>query len=1063
MEFVSIQDVVGSLVPNVYVNKITLESSGESPSRIDPHIDDPNLEESISTGQETNKLKIRVDLTVKEAIINQEATWLKTQFSVDFADLLKINIKQHTNPEIYNSAQNTLNPDFTRSLSTNMTLSDANTFYEVDDSGNRIYSIPYEFNFELDNLSPQFLAYTYWMELDRSELANRLNQAVGSNSLGTNDLPVYRGDTLRRELVIKNGKVINKSYYYETEDGKIYTGRVHQMPNGDWMTGARHVPQNARKLNRIETNTSKVQDFRQVDRVQKRVIDLTRANEVIAGIPNIKRIRDANVQIKTSQKAFSNLFMSRDSRNNINGNFSIDFPLLIRNNTDFPALWTNNLTGPEALNRSSIKSIELKAVRLEGSPEAKSPVRYSSDDLNREPSKFIQENGIVEETIGIAHPVNNLIPSGQNDVMLQLNTEQVYVPTNGIIKPSTFMYAFRDMESPKKTDRYFQYKVVVEFKDGSVEYLEDILQDLELQKKNLEDYLFDASKLGTTIVKNPFSDPHIDPPFEGKDPTGNAIRSDNNDIRPGNFNVVSNRFTQEFIQRTISNRINVAIRILNPAQKIATYQSILTLLSSGETDLNFLDNSVLELRSTLQTYLNPNTGTITSIKTVISICDSLIESVSAAIKVVRDPRIGQGSTNLVGDASMGQNPNKDKIVKVEYTFPDIVSTNPVTNTGIDILEPIDQQSILRTVDTVEFNRLFDQEVKKIYDEQQFYLLYNGSEYGDQENAYTYFTPNHSYNYGPSTDSLDTSINPGLFRTVNTKSKFGRGTPTHYGSDATWLFQEYGLYTVGDNDPTVPFKLPFQQVNSPSQPANSLQDWQDAKRYSSRKFNNLGDSISVMSRDFPIYANQFNQQLVNEIESPQIDFTNFSPGTFNSPTAYRPQFLKLPPQLKGLILYKNNIAQASAVVGQTIFNQQVINTLNSEGEKDEEYYAIYEFKFTKIYEIEYFTGFGTTTIARGSTITSPATAVFNYNLSDNWQTLTKTVIDEVRQENKILFCRFKEYNNAELKVNNSPDESMPLVQRYFYFSPNGDLLEPQPPPPPSTNPAVGINIVSTGIV
>ena len=270
MEFVSIQDVVGSLVPNVYVNKITLESSGESPSRIDPHIDDPNLEESISTGQETNKLKIRVDLTVKEAIINQEATWLKTQFSVDFADLLKINIKQHTNPEIYNSAQNTLNPDFTRSLSTNMTLSDANTFYEVDDSGNRIYSIPYEFNFELDNLSPQFLAYTYWMELDRSELANRLNQAVGSNSLGTNDLPVYRGDTLRRELVIKNGKVINKSYYYETEDGKIYTGRVHQMPNGDWMTGARHVPQNARKLNRIETNTSKVQDFRQVDRVQKR-------------------------------------------------------------------------------------------------------------------------------------------------------------------------------------------------------------------------------------------------------------------------------------------------------------------------------------------------------------------------------------------------------------------------------------------------------------------------------------------------------------------------------------------------------------------------------------------------------------------------------------------------------------------------------------------------------------------------------------------------------------------------------------------------------------------------
>jgi hypothetical protein len=613
------------------------------------------------------------------------------------------------------------------------------------------------------------------------------------------------------------------------------------------------------------------------------------------------------------------------------------------------------------------------------------------------------------------------------------------------------MYAFRDMESPKKTDRYFQYKVVVEFKDGSVEYLEDILQDLEEQKKNLEDYLFDASKLGTTIVKNPFSDPHIDPPFEGKDPTGNTIRSDNNDIRPGNFNVVSNRFTQEFIQRTLADRVDL---VDTPATKIATYQSILTLLSDNEANLQSVGDSLNELRNALQTYLNPNTGTITSIKTVISICDSLIESVSAAIKVVRDPRIGQGSINLVGDASMGQNPNKDKIVKVEYTFPDIVSTNPVTNTGIDILEPIDQQSILRTVDTVEFNRLFSQEIKKIYDEEQFYLLYNSSEYGDQENVYTYFTPNHSYNYGPSTTNLYISTNPGLFRTVNTKSKFGRGTPSHYGSDASWLFQEYGLYSVGDNDPTVPFKLPFSQVNSTPQAVNSLQDWEDAKRYSSRKFNNLGDSISVMSRDFPIYANKFNQQLVSEIESPQVDFTNYNPGNFNNPTAYMPQFLKLPPQLKGLILYKNNIAQASAVVGQTIFNQQIINTLNSEGKKDEEYYAIYEFKFTKIYEIEYFAGFGQTTTQPGQILGS-----FKYNLSDNWKTLTKTVIDQVRQENKILFCRFKEYNNTDLKVNNSPDESMPLVQRYFYYSPNGDLLEPQPPTPP---PLDGINFNFTRV-
>jgi hypothetical protein len=37
--------------------------------------------------------------------------------------------------------------------------------------------------------------------------------------------------------------------------------------------------------------------------------------------------------------------------------------------------------------------------------------------------------------------------------------------------------------------------------------------------------------------------------------------------------------------------------------------------------------------------------------------------------------------------------------------------------------------------------------------------------------------------------------------------------------------------------------------------------------------------------------------------------------------------------------------------------------------------------------------------------------------------------------------------------------MPLVQRYFYFSPNGDLLEPQPPTPP---PLDGINFNFTRV-
>jgi len=1040
MEFVDIQDVVGNLIPNAYVNKITLESSGDSPSRIDPHIDDPTLEESISTGQNPTTLKIRVDISVKEAIINQQASWLK-QFvgeNFNFNDLFTIKVKQFFDQQRYRNFNfDSFNSQ--ESLDTKKTLSDANAFFEIDDKGNRIYSIPYSFNYLHSQLNPQFLAYICWVEIDIQKLVDALSNNQFSTSVNPQDLGIPTRSNEKYEIVINNGQVISKSHYYETEEGQIWTGPVHQMPNGQWMTGESHS-ENDINLNRVETTTSKVQDFRQVDRAQKRIVDLTRANEVLAGIPNVKRIRDANVQIKTSQKAFSNLFMSRDSRNNINGNFSIDFALLVQNNTDFPALWNSPFTATQVLNRTSIKSIELKTIRLEGSPEAKSPVRYTSDDFNREASKFIEDNGPVEEIIGIAHPTNNLIPAGQNDTIMQFNADQVYVRTE--LSPTTFMYAFRDIESPKKTDRYFQYKVVVEFKDGAVEYLEEVLQDLEQQKKNLEDYLFDASKLGTSTIKNPYADPHTDPPEEGQDEAGRPIRSQNNDISPGNFNAMSNRFTQDFILNVISPQ-NASKYVTEPRDKISLYQAILSLLSSGEPGLNFLENSLLELRSTLMTYLDPRTGTISSINSVISICDSLIESISSAIKVVRDPRTGQGATNISGKPSMGQGPNKDKIVRAEYTFPDIVSTNPATNTGIDILNPIEQQEILRTVDIDEFNSLFEQEVGKIYTENGFRSILYELVGTDVDNAYSYYTPNYSYNYGPSTTNLYDNYDPGSFRTVSTKSKFGRGTTGHYGNDAAWLFQEYGLYAVGSNEPSLPFSQPFQQANNPSQVVDNLQAWTNASRDSSRTFNSLSEQVKVMSKDFPTYANQFSQQLVSDIESPQVDLTRFNPGVYNSPTVYRDQFLQLPIQLQGIILYKSNIAQASAVVGQSFFNPAIIPTMDSEAEKDEDYYAIYEFKFTKIYRIEYFTGFGTTS-ANG----------VNYSLNDNWRKLTKTVIDSLSQENKILFCRFREYNNSDLEVRNNPEEEMPLVQRYFYISPNGELLEPTPPTPPLST--AGIN-------
>jgi hypothetical protein len=891
--------------------------------------------------------------------------------------------------------------------------------------------------------------------MDVNKLVTQLRNTSTAVPINESNLGIPKISSPKFETVIRNSKVVNKSYYYETDAGQIWTGPVHQMPNGQFMTGEEHSA-NDQNLNKIEVNTSKVQDFRQVDRTKKKVVDFTGFDNLISGIPDAKRIREANVQIKTDQKAFSNLFLSRDSANNILSTFFVDFPLLIQKNSDFPILWTSEvgeLLSAGALNKSYIHSIEIKTIRLDGSPEAKSPVRYTSNDLNREPIKFVEDNGTVEEQITIGYGYDY---GKQNDSFNNIYAGNVYLPNllgdeaAGEIKDTTYMYAIRDTVSSRKTDRYFQYKVVIKYKDGAVDFLEqEVLRELEIIKKDLEEYLHEASKLGTSIVKNPFADPHIDPPEEGKDEAGRPIRSQNGAPTPGNFNIVSNRFTQDFINFIGQDQSNPKYMkyVSETSAYLTAYYSYIVDVLASETSLaaaTILQRQQQYIDTFFQ-YLDPNTGTISSINAVISICENLIASIESAIKLVRDPRIDQGSiNNASGKAYMGQKPNTDGIVTVEYTFPDIIDTTPKTDTGIDILDPqITLPNVVRQVNGTEFNRLFDKEISKIYNPQEFFKLYNGSEYGDQENVYTYFTPNTSYYYG-SNLSLDLVIDAERFRQVDTGTKRSRGNRLHFPNNSSWLCQEYGLYAVGDSEPSLPFKQPGPPIFIGNK--TELAKWQDATKYTDNKISSLPDSFTLSAnKDFPAYRNDFNENTVMQLMSPPIDYSTYSPNdlTINynqitpgtQPTVAalnREKFLALPPQLKGLVLYKNNINIPTSVAGQSIFNQNILPVLNSDGPRDNLYYAIFNFRFSKIYEIEYLAGFGKYSNNR-----------LIYNLTENWRTITTSVINRARSQGKTLFCRFKEYNNNELGVSNNISEQMPLVQRYFYFTPDGSELQEPP--------------------
>ena len=102
MKFLSTKDVVGDFIPNAYIDKVTLESSGVPPKVVNPHIIDPRESSTSETGQENEVLRVTVDISIKDTILNQQATWLKSfqliNSNFNIQELFKVYIAQINDP-----------------------------------------------------------------------------------------------------------------------------------------------------------------------------------------------------------------------------------------------------------------------------------------------------------------------------------------------------------------------------------------------------------------------------------------------------------------------------------------------------------------------------------------------------------------------------------------------------------------------------------------------------------------------------------------------------------------------------------------------------------------------------------------------------------------------------------------------------------------------------------------------------------------------------------------------------------------------------------------------------
>ena len=307
---ISNEQLIGTVTPNVYIDKITLESHSDS------------------------GLRVSINLVVKDIINNPRNTaWFNQK---ELKKVLKIKIVQATTAEQYMALSNRGN-----NSSVNFALKDpwllenelqskitSLSTFEPDDSevfkkyeptrrrssttdsdGNIITDFTYKVSFYLDDPNPQHLSYFCFSYVDPMEFQEAFGIEMPSNFDKLNG-------KVSSDVVFRNSDLVSEAIAFYDDKNEIWPGPVHSMSGGRWMTGTEHSNKNKYLTERRVPNT-KVQDFRIMARLSDAQIDLSILEPVSFNYgKKPKVLRNDNADIYKKQSYFTNAWPSRDEDNN---------------------------------------------------------------------------------------------------------------------------------------------------------------------------------------------------------------------------------------------------------------------------------------------------------------------------------------------------------------------------------------------------------------------------------------------------------------------------------------------------------------------------------------------------------------------------------------------------------------------------------------------------------------------------------------------------------------------------------------------------------------------------
>ena len=729
MVAVNQDEILGSFIPDVYISKITLSNAGSNGIIDDPHTDSERELESKKLAPDRGQdrpMTISIDLLVKEKY--EEDIFSQWFEDKDLTKYVKIRVYQSRDINVTKAMSSAgdmldlIDPNKTvdfsslkwkvlASVSGLTTAKDLQGLLQtktefrevglkkdnvgqdielkrmievVDDNGNILKDIGYNVTFNISTSHPEHLAYFAVSYLDVVALAQDNGIDIDTLERGT-----YSGKIVS-DVVINNSQAASTSYTFYDKTGQIWPGPVHLTDNGQWRTQREEKPSSI-DLDRISVPNGKLQDFRNIDDIERLSLDFSFIENTLLNQQETKFLTKDRLEPARPQEYFSQMYSTIDRDGDSKFYFIVDYEKLVKDHILFGDLMTpsNAVLSNDIMSRSKIQSMRIIRKRVKTGELSRFGTSKTLSDF---------DSTLPPELVASSYQ--------RGTTLVKFEDDKASLRESNTTLPREFR-AFTGMDKMfgELTDGIYQYGVEIQIDDGSESYIRETINTLIVASNELKNYLLEATtpSMGSYIADN--RDPHIDSARETAGTKGKTS---------GNFDTYTNRFTQYFIKK-MKNQYgqSPAAPWIAP---VATYLTVLDTFTSALKDYGTKSRFL----NTITSYTSPYTGNPNGISKVIDLIENMIVRLESYVGRYETNDQKRATTGAPKD-STGKSLAVKRTFEVVKFFPTVIDSNRIVKGGIDYLssEGLDNTSNhdgLRTLSSDEYLNRARLETLRFYDD-----------------------------------------------------------------------------------------------------------------------------------------------------------------------------------------------------------------------------------------------------------------------------------------------------------------------------------------------------------